>query len=476
VGLRDGLNNLATYVKQAFTPVRSPSSVLLGVIRESFTGAWQSNVIAEPTQNLLAFSAVHSCVSLISNDISKLRQKLMRVLETDLTEENTDPRSPLGRVLRKPNRYQTHIQFINQWIVNKLLHGNAYIYLERDARGVVTAQYVLDSRMVIPLVAEDSSVWYQVRKDYLSGFQPDTLIFPASEIIHDRMMCPWHPLVGISPIYAAGSSATQGIKIQGNSAKFFENMSRPSGVLTSPATISMETIKNMKEQFEANFSGGNLGRLMVAGDGLKYEPMTIPAADSQLIEQLKWTGEDVARCFMVPPYKLGLAAPPSHATIGALNQEYYQQTLQIHIESIEALQDEALGLTDAGYEMEMDLDALLRMDPTGRAERLKLAIGAGWMGPNEARITENLPNVAGGDTPYLQQQNYSLSALAKRDAKDDPFAAGTAPPSPAAAAAAPPAAALPPPAEPAPTKQQEIDAKELTNALIARFLTEAEHG
>ena len=30
--------------------------------------------------------------------------------------------------------------------------------------------------------------------------------------------------------------------------------------------------------------------------------------------------------------------------------------------------------------------------------------------------------VEGGDSPYLQQQNYSLEALAKRDAASDPFA------------------------------------------------------
>mgnify|MGYP004721558517 FL=1 len=33
--------------------------------------------------------------------------------------------------------------------------------------------------------------------------------------------------------------------------------------------------------------------------------------------------------------------------------------------------------------------------------------------------------VEGGDTPYLQQQNFALAALAKRDGSDNPF--GTAP-------------------------------------------------
>ena len=52
----------------------------------------------------------------------------------------------------------------------------------------------------------------------------------------------------------------------------------------------------------------------------------------------------------------------------------------------------------------------------------------------------NLLPVPGGDTPYLQQQNFSLAALAKRDAKDDPFATGAAP-SPAPAPASDPDAA-----------------------------------
>lgn len=42
--------------------------------------------------------------------------------------------------------------------------------------------------------------------------------------------------------------------------------------------------------------------------------------------------------------------------------------------------------------------------------------------PNEARARFNLPPVEGGDACYLQQQQFSLEALAKRDAKADPFA------------------------------------------------------
>jgi hypothetical protein len=90
------------------------------------------------------------------------------------------------------------------------------------------------------------------------------------------------------------------------------------------------------------------------------------------------------------------------------------------------------------------------------------------MSPNEARAGENMQPVAGGDSPYLQQQNYSLAALAKRDAKADPFA-GAAPkpeltPNPTPAPGAPPIP-LPAPAA-ANDKADSIDAAVLAELFI----------
>src|SRR5262245_55095252 len=42
---------------------------------------------------------------------------------------------------------------------------------------------------------------------------------------------------------------------------------------------------------------------------------------------------------------------------------------------------------------------------------------------NEARKKVGYGKKPGGDSIFLQQQYYSLEALAKRDAKEDPFAA-----------------------------------------------------
>lgn len=404
----------------------------LGFIRESFAGAWQRNIVAESRQNLLAFSAVYACVSLIADDIAKLRVKLVERNNGIWTE--VDRQSPYAPVLRKPNDYQTRVQFLTHWLVSKLLYGNTYVFKERDQRGIVTKLHILDPRRVTPLVADNGDVYYQCSADALAGIN-DQVTIPATALIHDRCVALFHPLMGVSPIYACGASATQGIRIQANSERFFQNMSRPSGILTAPASISDATAQRLKDQFEKGFSGEGMGRTFVAGDGLKYEAMTIPAVDAQLIEQLKWTVEDVARCFRVPLHKISGTDNPRLPNYSALNQDYYTQTLQPHMEAIEILLDEGLGLVDVPAQelgTELDLDGLLRMDPASQSDIDAKDVGSGILAPDEGRKKRNLPPVPGGAYPLIQQQNYSLPALAKRDAKDDPFATTPAPPAPAA--------------------------------------------
>jgi HK97 family phage portal protein len=244
-----------------------------------------------------------------------------------------------------------------------------------------------------------------------------------------------HPLVGLSPLSACALSATQGKNIQTNSEAFFGNQARPSGILTAPGAISKDTAERIKEQWQTNYGGENSGKVAVMGDGLKFEGMTMSAVDAQLIDQLKWTAEDVARAFGVPAYKIGVGAFPPYNSLAALNQAYYDDTLQELIECLELSLKEGLDMPDR-YEVQADVDTLLRMDKSSRYESYEKAIGAGWKAPNEVRRLENLPDVEGGDAPYLQQQNFSLAALAQRDAAN-PLVAPEPAPAPQEEAAPP---------------------------------------
>lgn len=404
----------------------------VSIIREAYAGAWQHNVEIN-YDSVLSNHATFACQTLISSDLAKLRVKLVELSFDDgvWSEIDNPAYSP---VLRKPNPFQTRIQFWECYFLSKLQRGNTYVLKRRDARRVVTELYVLDPMRVRPLIATNGMVFYELMMDNITGIEAQAIV-PASEIIHDRYNCMFHPLVGISPIFANGLTATQGLSIQENSTKFFANAAMPSGILTAPGAIGDETATRLKDQWEANYGGDKAGKVAVLGDGLKFERMAMTFMETQVIEQLKWTAEVICSTYHVPPYKIGIGTMPSYNNIQALNVEYYSQCLQIHIESAELCLDEGLGMA-IGMGTEFDLDGLLRMDSVTQMSVLKEGVSSGLLSPDEGRKKLDLAPVPGGGTPYLQQQNYSLAALGKRDARPDPFATTPTAPTPPASTGA----------------------------------------
>jgi HK97 family phage portal protein len=243
------------------------------LVRESYTGAWQRNVEVD-SDTVLTYFAVYACISLISQDIGKLTPKLMQK-SGDVWVETTNP--AYSKVLKRPNSYQNWQKFVEQWIISKLSYGATYTLKGFDNRKVVNRLNVLDAQRVVPLVAQDGSVFYDIKKDNLNRVESG-YIAVDDEIIHDIYTPLYHPLMGVSPIVACGLTATQGLNIQQNSTNLFANMSRPSGMLMAPGSISPETAARLKTQWEENYSAGNYGRVAILSDGLTYTPMAVNAA------------------------------------------------------------------------------------------------------------------------------------------------------------------------------------------------------
>lgn len=431
------------------------------LIREPYAGAWQKND-EWSAQTVMAHYAVYACTTLIANDFAKLRPRLMQLTTDGIWIETTSP--AFSPVLRKFNDYQTHVQFKQWWMASKLTYGNAYALKHRDARGVVIQLTLLDPRRVIPLVAPDGEIFYRCMGDYLNQLGPEGLTIPASEIIHDRINPLFHPLIGISPLYACALAAGQSLRMQNESSQFFANGARPGGILTAPGAISDDTATRLKQHWDSNYTGTNAGKVAVVGDGLKFEAMRTSAADSQLIEQLKLTAEMICTAFHVPAFKVGIGEIPKGLKVADLNQLYYSDCLQSLIEDWEAVMDDGLSLPNQ-YGIDLDLDGLLRMDMASQVTTLTAAVKGSIMTTNEGRGRMNLPPVPGGDVVTAQQQDYSLEALAKRDA-NDPFA------KPSVAAPATPAVDATPAADTTTQTDQQIqDSAKMLALLIEKRLT-----
>lgn len=437
------------------SPIRDDRGGWRRLVREPFAGAWQRNM-EWTIDTVLAHPAVYACVSLIAQDIGKLRPKLVELGENGIWKEVSSP--AFSPVLRQPNRFQTHNQFKQWWTTCRLIHGNTYALKERDERGVVVRLYVLDPTRVTVLAAPDGEVFYQLKADNLSGLTLDEVAVPASEIIHDRLNPIFHPLVGISPLFASGAVAQLGLNIQNNSASFFGNGSNPSGILSTPVSIGPGKAEELSDIWNSQFGGGNTGRVAVLGDGMKFEAMRMTAVDSQLIEQDRHTSELICAAFHVPAWKIGLAPMPAYTSPEIANRTYYTDCLQSHIEDYESCMDAGLGLTtptNTGRVLGVELavqEGLFRMDTATQIRTLVEAVKGGVYTPNEARQEVDKESLPGGDTIWLQQQDVPIEAA---------FKAAMEPP--------PPPPALPPAPEPAALLPGEPDPAE-------REAPEPEHG
>lgn len=387
-------------------------------ILEPYTGAWQQNV-EERTQDVLCYPTLYACISRISQDIGKLPYVLKRednngIWQVDKTNSAYWP------VLRKPNHYQTAQQFRESWLLSKLIHGNTYVLKRRDERGVVNALYVLDPCRVRPLVSDTGDVFYELQ----SGSRQDSVVdgakdsqnvtVPAREIIHDRMNAFHHHLIGVPPLCAAHWPAVKNLRILKSSAEFFANNAQPGGILTAPAGMSKEDADAIKVYWQTNYTGTNSGRVAVIGADMKFTSFAMKSADSQLVEQMRYSDEQICQPFGIKPYKIGIGQVPGGWKSDDVNVEYFGDALSPHVEAMENLLDEGLGISRP-MGVELDSSPLWRMDEGKQADVESKLVGGKIKTPDEARRALNLSPTGGGDTIWGQHQDYPLGMLAERN-------------------------------------------------------------
>ena len=406
-------------------------------INEPFTGAWQRN-LEEKHGTVLCYPTLYACLSRISQDIGTMPFVLKRKDQNRIWRE-VEGDSPYWPVLRKPNKFQTDQQFREAWVLSLLIHGNAYILKQRDNRGIVTDLYVMDPCRVMPMIADNGDVYYQVNYPSAQNLLPENypaeqLTIPAFEIIHHRINCFIHQLVGIPPLCAANLPAVKNLKILRNSTEFFANGARPGGILTAPAGISKEDGDAIKEAWQQQYGNGNQGKIGLIGADLKYTDLGMSSgADSQLVAQLEYSDRQVCQPFHVPPFMAGIGEIPAGMEVDEVTTAYYQRALRPIVEGMERLLDEGLRISRP-MGVELDENALLRMDLGKLAEVESALVGGKIKTPDEAREMFGLAPTGGGNTLWGQNQDYPLGMLANR-AEWDPDMQATPPP---VAPAAPP--------------------------------------
>lgn len=399
---------LTAFVAKSDTvgPTVIPHSGRWQRIVERRTGDWQRRVEAD-REDILQTPSAFAAQGLISQDVAKLTARLLKWnAEAEIFERAS--LSSIDDLLVRPNAFQNILQFNESWMQSKLSSGNTYA-LKGRIKNEIRSLHILDPWRTKPMVSPGGAVFFALYPDNLAGLQ-EAVIVPASEIIHDRFNTLYHPLVGVSPLHPASLIAALGIEIQQRAYRFWKKNAQPSGALIVPDTVEEGDVQRYREMWEENYGGENYGSTAILAGGMDYKPFSETARNSQLVEQLKLTREEIATCYRVPLYKLNAASTPAAANGGQLDQEYYSNCLQTHVVNYEMSMTLGLELPK-GYKIDLDEGDMLRMDPLTKAQVMKERLMGGWWTRNEARREDNKPPKPGADDLLVQEQYWPASAV-----------------------------------------------------------------
>jgi HK97 family phage portal protein len=345
---------------------------------------------------------VYACVMTIARSSSQCYPRHIRVTSDGRFEEVTT--SAASRVLMNPNSYQTAPDFLLNLIAQTLFDGEAFCVVTRNNRFEVSEIHLLPRGSCSPYVdPETREIFYSVGENPLAPGSID-YIAPARDVLHLKFHTPRHPLIGESPIKAAALAIGINVALSASQATFFNNMNRPSGILSTDQVLNREQLTQLRAAFEEQSKGLSQGRIPVLGGGLKFAPLSISSQDAELVQAQRMSLEDIARCFGVPTPLIG---DLSHATLNnaeTLVHHFLSMSLGSYLEHIERAFDRLFGLDGLKEYIELDTTALLRTDFAGRIEGLTKGVQGGLFTPNEARNREGLGPIDGGDTAYLQRQ------------------------------------------------------------------------
>ena len=330
-------------------------------------------------------AAVFACVRVLSTSQAMLPLALYK---REGTRRNLVDDHAVARVLRRPNRWQTPLEFETMMAAHKHLRGNAYAYVSRLG---------LEVRELIPLNPDSITVEQTSNLDviYRQRLRNGSERVYSRTDIHHRRGLTMDGLTGLSPIAAAKQAIGLAIQTEKHGGKLFTNAAKPSGVLKSPKPLSVEAAQRLKDSFQDTYGGNdNAYRTIVLEDGLEWQQVGMNATDSQFLESRKFQRNEIAMFYGVPPHMIGDIDRGTSWGSGIEQQGlgFLVHTLQPHlVNDQQALARDLLSEKDSrSHSIVHDPSILTRAQFLTRQQGLEIQLRNGVINPNEWRQIEGL--------------------------------------------------------------------------------------
>lgn len=370
----------------------------------------------------LRVSAVWSCCRVLCEDIGKLPLKLMRE-KPDGTKE-VARNHPVHRVLsRRPNEWQTSMEWRMTMLLHALLAKAGYSYINRGSSGEVLELLPILPGRVKPIQAKDWTVTYEID---LGNGEKRTVPRENLHVLHGLS---WDGLSALELVRQGGEAIGLAMATEETQARLHAQGARPGGTLSTDKSLTKEQIDRLKNSFDSGHGGlANSFKTVLLDNGLKWEPWTMTGVDGQHLETRQYQVVEICRLFRIFPSMVGFSdKATTYASAEAFFTAHVVHSLMpwatLWEESIERdlLTEEELR---AGYQAKFSLQGLLRGDAKSRAEFYESAITKGcWMSRNEARRLEDM-NPRPGLDEMLQPLNMHSGTGAPAPKTPSPAAPG----------------------------------------------------
>ena len=324
---------------------------------------------------------------------------------------------PLYALLHdEPNPEMTSVVFRELIMGHMLGWGNFYAQKIWDGRGVVRELWPLNPSLM-EVGRKGGQRIYLYRK-------PDSapIPFTQEDILHIPAFG-FDGLKGLSRIAQARNSIGLAISAEKYGGRVFKSDARPGvALMRTGKPLSDEARVRLVESWNQAYSGSeNAGKTALLEEGMDLKTIGFPPEDAQFIESRKFSIQEIARVFRIPPHMLGDVEKSTSWGSGIEQQElgYVTHTLRpwtVRIEQ-QLKKDLLLEREKPDYFFQHLFDEMLRSDTLSRMQAYAIAITNGILTRNEVREAENRLPYEGGDEPLHPLNMTSDSALSGADAQ-----------------------------------------------------------
>lgn len=359
-------------------------------------------------ESVMAISAVWRAVNLYAGTMATLP---INVYRDDETFPLLDRKNEYDAVLRlSPNDEQTPVEFWEAMIGARFLVGNGY------AEKLFSGDRLVAMDILPPLTTYPHRDRQTGRKVYRTTdaegrqreLQPD-------RVFHLKGFS-FGGDVGLSAVAYGSQTFGSTLAADKVAGKMFASGLSSSGFIETQTTLEEGDRERLEGIMKAYMGSDNAGKMMILEGGMTYKPVTMSAADAQLLLSRGFNIEEVARWFGMPPVLLG--HNPSGQTMWGTGTEsivraWYTLGLRAEIKRVEdAIRKRVIAPKDrALLYAKYNVDAILRGDSEAQAKLFSAAVQNGWMTRAEVRALLELPFIEGSDQLTAQVNLVPLAQL-----------------------------------------------------------------